>query len=374
MNLPLKAHTIYFFILLLFVFSASSNICTAASFKQFGYKTISFNSIVGNNEISLSWEGDIISNCADYESKTINLFFTLLNERGDSLEIYEVYTLEIDRLGEVRLGIDLEVEADIWEKTYSVDIYACEVGDAECKAAIPPLASYAEPVSGMEFILIKGGDFSLGGVVGAKSFEGAKEVTLEDFYIGKYEVTQAQWEKFMGNNPSHFKGENNPVEKVSWNDVQEFIKRLNSISGEEYRLPSESEWEYAARSGGKQQKWAGTNDLNSVHKFAWDAEASGGATHPVGEKEPNDLGLFDMSGNVWEWCQSIYTNKRGADIQQPPKGGNGSPRVIRGGSWFSTRRFVLTTFRIYSWPSISTEYLGFRLVKPLSHPLAAEEE
>jgi len=355
---------VFIFSINLFVFLLA--VPSPAAVKQFEYKTAAFSHRGDGDSVSVFWTGDVVSNCTDYETKNVTLFFALLNEQGYCLEMQEIDTIKLARLEKVGLDISLEVDPGVWNTTYSVDLFFCEVNDEACKTNLPQLASYIEPVTGMEFVLVKGGSFMLGGVEGAKSFEGSKEIVLEDFYIGKYEVTQAQWKKLMGDNPSLFKGENNPVEKVSWNQVQEFINRLNAASGEQYRLPSESEWEYAARSGGKQHIWAGTSNFEKVENYAWDSETSNASTHPVGEKLPNGLGLYDMSGNVWEWCQSIYTNKRGADIQKPDKGGAGFPRVIKGGSWFSTRRFEATTFRIYSWPSISTEYLGFRLVRPLN--------
>jgi formylglycine-generating enzyme required for sulfatase activity len=130
---------------------------------------------------------------------------------------------------------------------------------------------------------------------------------VDGFWIGKYEVTQIEWQRVMGNNLSDFKGDRNPVEEVSWNDAQEFIKRLNAKGNGMFRLPTEAEWEYAARSGGKDEKYAGGD---GVERVAWYRSNSRGKTHPVGTKAPNCLGLYDMSGNVWEWCQDWYNKKR----------------------------------------------------------------
>ena len=130
------------------------------------------------------------------------------------------------------------------------------------------------------------------------------EVTVSGFWIGKYAVTQGQWQKVMGNNPSGFqKGDNYPVETVSWDDAKAFILKLNGKSGCTFRLPTEAEWEYAARSGGKAEKYAGGNDIDAV---AWYGANSGKSTHPVGTKAPNGLGIYDMSGNVWQWCEDVY--------------------------------------------------------------------
>ena len=151
----------------------------------------------------------------------------------------------------------------------------------------------AEP----DMVFVEGGTFTTVGT--------AHEVTLSDFYIGKYVVTQAQWKAVMGNNPSHFNGKNLPITNVSLNDVYEFIKRLNSATGKNYRLPTEAEWEFAARGGTADSfcqggcKYSGSNNIKDV---AWYFGNSQGYTHPVGKKRPNELGIYDMSGNIWEWC------------------------------------------------------------------------
>ena len=125
----------------------------------------------------------------------------------------------------------------------------------------------------------------------------------QDYYLGKYEVTQAQWQQVMGNNPAYYKGSNKPVENVVWDDVQDFIRKLNQQTGLHYRLPTEAEWEYACRSGGEDQKYCGGNNANSV---AWYDDRSGSGPRPVGQKQANGLGLYDISGNVWEWVQDRY--------------------------------------------------------------------
>ena len=158
------------------------------------------------------------------------------------------------------------------------------------------------------------------------------EVQLSGYYIGKYEVTQALWESVMGTNPSRFKGPDLPVENVSWNDVQEFIRKLNTLTGKSYRLPTEAEWEYAARGGNKSRgyKFSGSDDIGTV---AWYSGNSGNKTHPVGTKAANELGIHDMSGNVWEWCSDWYGDYS-AGFQSNPKGpSSDSYRVLRGGGW-----------------------------------------
>ena len=157
-------------------------------------------------------------------------------------------------------------------------------------------------------------------------------MTVGGFWIGKYTVTQGQWQKVMGNNPSGFKkGDNYPVETVSWDDAKEFIRKLNGKSGYTFRLPTEAEWEYAARSGGKAEKYAGGNDIDAV---AWYVANSGRSTHPVGTKAPNGLGIYDMSGNVWQWCEDKYDAEAYKKHQRnnPISSSGGSLKVLRGGS------------------------------------------
>ena len=147
-------------------------------------------------------------------------------------------------------------------------------------------------------------------------------VCVDNFYLGRTEVTQKQWVDITGHNPSKFQCEDCPVERVSWNDITDFIKKLNERTGMNYRLPTEAEWEYAARSGGKDELWAGTSDEFELEEYAWCKVNSEERTHPVGEKEPNGLGLYDMTGNVWEWTwdrydEKYYDREAGFDIRRP---------------------------------------------------------
>ena len=220
---------------------------------------------------------------------------------------------------------------------------------------------------GIEMVFVEGGTFQMGATSEQGSDAEADEkpvhsVTLSDFYMGKYEVTQAQWKAVMGKNPSHFTGDDNlPVERVSWEDVQEFIQKLNTLTGKTYRLPTEAEWEYAARGGKKSQgyKYAGSNTVRGV---AWYGENSGNQTHPVGQKQPNELGLYDMSGNVWEWCQDRYGYYRSSSQTNPIGPTSGSYRVLRGGSW---NNFAIS-FRVSNRNKKSPDYrdsnFGFRLI------------
>lgn len=220
--------------------------------------------------------------------------------------------------------------------------------------------------TGIAMVFVKGGTFTMGCTSEQSNcYDDEKpvhQVTVSDFRMGKYEVTQKQWKEIMTNNPSRFKNcEDCPVEDVSWDDIQEFIKKLNLKSGKNYRLPTEAEWEYAARGGsaGSPTLYAGSNNIVEV---AWYSENSGGKTHPVGQKKPNELGLHDMAGNVWEWCNDWHGNY-GSGNQSNPKGSStGSIRVLRGGSWGYFARGCRGAYRYYGNPGIRNGYYGFRLV------------
>jgi formylglycine-generating enzyme required for sulfatase activity len=212
-------------------------------------------------------------------------------------------------------------------------------GERVCRAcagaaAASPPGLLVEPVTGMELVRIPGGAFEMGDLFGDgwDNEVPPRPVRVEGFFLGRTPVTQAQWEAVMDANPSlHKRGGTHPVEQVSWTDVNEFLKRLNGATpgGARFRLPGEAEWEYAARSGGKRELYAGGEP---VERVAWTVETSGGATQPVGRKQPNGLGLYDMSGNVWEWCRDVYVPNAAAGSVRKP-GGAATERVIRGGSW-----------------------------------------
>ena len=182
------------------------------------------------------------------------------------------------------------------------------------------------------------------------------QVTLtNDYYMGKYEVTQALWQAVMGRNPSDFKGDNLPVETVSWDDCQEFISKLNSLTGKKFRLPTEIEWEYAARGGKKSRgyQYSGSSNISDV---AWYEGNSANKTHPVGTKQGNELGIYDMSGNVWEWCQDWYGSYVSSSQTNPTDAESGAYRVFRGGSW------GCSSYRCFETPDYRYYDLGLRLV------------
>ncbi len=220
----------------------------------------------------------------------------------------------------------------------------------------------AEP----EMVLVKGGCFQMGDTFGegGDDEKPVHEVCVDDFYIGQYEVTQGEWESIMGTNPSYFKGNvNRPVENVSYDDVRKFIKKLRQRTGKRYRLPTEAEWEYAARSGGKDELFAGTSDLLELEEYAWYDGNSDSETHPVGQKEPNGLGLYDMSGNVWEWVSDRFDAKYyERSPKNNPKGPlGGEYMVLRGGSWGNTPVFTRVADRNVYDPWHRSGLNGFRL-------------
>ena len=187
------------------------------------------------------------------------------------------------------------------------------------------------------------------------------QVTLtNDYYMGKYEVTQALWQAVMGSNPSNFKGDNLPVETVNWNDCQEFISKLNSLTGRKFRLPTEAEWEYAARGGKKSRgyQYSGSRKISDV---AWYEGNSRSKTHPVGRKQANELGIYDMSGNVWEWCSDWYGSYSSSSQTNPMGSDSGAKRVRRGGSWCHIARICRSSYRSGDAPDCRGLYLGLRL-------------
>ncbi len=216
-----------------------------------------------------------------------------------------------------------------------------------------------------EMIFVEGGTFKMGSKSGEDDEKPVHSVTLSAFNIGKYEVTQAQWAAVMRSNPSHFKDcEECPVENVSWNDVQEYIQKLNAQTGKKYRLPTESEWEYAAK-GGKSSigfTYSGSNEMNAV---VWNTENCGGKTHKVGGKQANELGIYDMTGNVWEWCSDWYDKYNSFKETNPTGASLGQYRVERGGSWNSYAEDCRAAYRDRRTPDKGYDNGGLRLVLPV---------
>lgn len=240
-------------------------------------------------------------------------------------------------------------------------------------AAPPPMAPVAPAVAAAsatrqsfepELVRVTGGTFQMGSPDTDQdriSDERQHAVTVQDFSIGKTEVTQAQWRAVMENNPSANKGcDDCPVEQVSWNEVQEYIDKLNAKTGKTYRLPTEAEWEYACRSGGKAELYCGGVDLDQL---AWYGPNSGGKSHPGGQKAPNGLGLYDMSGNVWEWSCSAYAKDYDGS-ETRCRGKNPAGQVAnRGGAWGNNPMNARSAARFWNSPTYRHFYLGFRLAQ-----------
>lgn len=261
--------------------------------------------------------------------------------------------------------------------------------DAIVTSSLP--STYVDSTTGMEFVLVPGGCFQMGNIFANEHTSGGNilarlfwflelaaggdtgepdeipvhEVCVESFYMGKNEVTQAEYKRVVKNNPSRHRGDRHPVEMVSWHDAQAFTSRFAELSGKDYQLPTEAQWEYAARSGGLAQIYAGGNNIDTV---AWNDVQERGGTHPVGQKKPNGLGLYDMSGNVWEWCRDWYGQSyyKESPRLSPLGPSSGTLRVLRGGSWNTYPRQARTVNRRFLGPESMHHATGFRIVAPIA--------
>jgi formylglycine-generating enzyme required for sulfatase activity len=307
----------------------------------------------------------------------------------DTIEAYESYLEKDYKLHETeaheRISVLEELEAKRRTEQKTKDKAAALAAEArrakEAEAEQKRLAEEAQKNDPFHHLMIpiKGGSFSMGSNM-VDNEKPVHQVTVPDFNLCKYLVTQAQWKQIMGNNPSHNEGDGLPVEMVSWFDVQEFLKKLNKKTGKTYRLPSEAEWEYAARGGqlSKGFEYAGSNDLNEVgwfREYSSDKPLSGewgndkiivnnGKTHPVGQKKPNELGLYDMSGNVYEWCEDdwhdnykLAPNDGSAWVDTP----RDAARVIRGGDSSMYSSGCSNAHRLDSEPDNREYFIGYRL-------------
>jgi len=271
---------------------------------------------------------------------------------------------------------------------------------------------FTETNTEMEFIFVKGGCYRMGNTFKSREDkslsdhqiyledfapaiyeEPVHEVCVSDFYLGKYEVTNREyrqftletgshlpeWEENEGNESAYtgiskhyaplgdaLTADDHPVVGISWHDAAAFTEWLSQKTGRTFRLPTEAQWEFAARSGGKNEKWAGTNDLSSLPKYAWLGDNAKDKTQAVGKKLPNGLGFYDMSGNVWEWCQDWYEDHYyGSSPRNNPQGPPvGTTRVLRGGSWISIPATVRAANRDWGYPSSRTSIYGFRVAMP----------
>jgi formylglycine-generating enzyme required for sulfatase activity len=252
-----------------------------------------------------------------------------------------------------------------WDGKESTAVYAKRAG------LEPTLTMNLDGGVKLELVLIPAGKFIMGSPANEalrQDDETPHEVTIKrPFYMGKYTVTQEQYEKVMGKNPSQFKGAKNPVEMVSWNDAQDFCQKLSTSSGKIVRLPAEAEWEYACRAGSTTAYCFGDteNELalcgwyikNNTHNGIID-----GTTHPVGEKKPNAFGLYDMHGNVWEWCQDWLGSYPTGTVTDPTGPATGASRVLRGGSWRDPAAYCRAAFRDDGTSDGLVRHDGFRVV------------
>jgi hypothetical protein len=240
---------------------------------------------------------------------------------------------------------------------------------------VSKLVNYQETLPGgikLDMVMLPAGSFLMGSPASDPDAVSAEkpqhQVKLKSFSIGQYPVTQEQYQAVMGNNPSNFKNNpKNPVEMVSWNEAQEFCKKLSQLTGKKYRLPTEAEWEYACRAGTQTRFYFG-DDAAKLGDYGWYDQNSGSKTHAVGEKKPNDWGLYDMSGNVWEWCEDPYHDSYANKPENIKNNGNTawpssdiSLRVLRGGSWDGDSRVCRSAVRVRGDADIPYFNVGFRL-------------
>ena len=324
----------------------------------------------------------ILSNKIDSLNSVLN------NERSLSLEKITKLNSEIDFISRKLIAANdelIKVSKDFEKKRSEVESIL-----AENKKLESDLTSLKEENSilklkvdsalksslTIEMVFVEGGTFQMGnkgGIVkvGNSLFDVVDEkpihtVEISSFSIGKFEVTQAQWREVMGNNPSRFSGcDNCPVEIVSWNEVQQYIQKLNQQTGKNYRLPTEAEWEYAAK-GGKDSMGYTYSGSNNSEKVAWYYDNSGSNTHSVGTKQANELGIYDMSGNVQEWCSDWFGNYSSSFQTNPTGSSLGDYRILRGGAWSYDVRLCRTEIRSWSEPDYRGVFNGFRLVLPYS--------
>ena len=256
--------------------------------------------------------------------------------------------------------------------------FATQQPSGDCWANETPGATCAEPTTGMEFVYVPGGCFNMGSTA-SESEQPVHEVCLQGFWMGKYEVTQAQWQTVMGKNPSSFQGADRPVESISWNDAQEFVSNLNvavEMHGRaslQFRLPSEAQWEYAARAGTQTAYSFGDSDaVLGDYAWYWDnSENSSDGTHPVGQKKPNDFGLYDMHGNIYEWCADTWHDNYTSaptDGSAWEQGGDVSNRLLRGGSRFDISANCRSGRRSIANPDTRIGSLGVRVSAVVVRP------
>ena len=308
---------------------------------------------------------------ANQVGKTIEITYHLDRKADISVDYStdggRTYTTLRHVSGDVGMSVTPGHKTITWDVLSEVDKF---VGDNICfrvNATSGKMLITLPTGQSFTMIYVEGGSFVMGCTSEqsdcSDNERSAHRVTVDSYYIGETEVTQELWSAVMGSNPSYFKGTQRPVDNVCWHDCQDFIRKLNQITGKNFRLPTEAEWEYAARGGKKSKayKYSGNNTLDNV---AWYTNNSGNQTHNVKTKLPNELGIYDMSGNVWEWCQDWYGSGYYANSPQanPTGPSSGSTRVLRGGSWYCNARTCRVAYRSGNTPSSRRSSHGFRLV------------
>ena len=263
--------------------------------------------------------------------------------------------------GSSKITVTIAKNTTVNPRTGHIEIYNNDQNVSKKVVIAQNVNTYTETVKGLNLnmIYVEGGTFAMGSTSGESDEKPVHNVTLDSYYIGETEITQAQWRAIMGTNPSSYTGDNRPVEKVSWEDAQKFCKRLSELTGKSYVLPTEAQWEYAARGGNKSKgyTYSGSNNVGDVAVYSTSSHSN------VKSKKPNELGIYDMSGNVYEWCSDWY-GSYGSSAQSNPQGpSSGSNRVLRGGGWhdgFSSN--CRAAARGNSYPSFRFSDYGFRVV------------
>ena len=285
-------------------------------------------------------------------------------------------TVDGERVGKTPLMVEVIVgehkvevsRGDFGAEPQTVTISEGNVTEVNLILEKRPNIDYVEMANGlnMKMVYVEGGTFQMGATSEQGSDAESDEkpvhsVTLDSYYIAETEVTQAQWYAVMGNNPSSNVGDNKPVESVSWNDAQEYCRKLSELTGKKYVLPTEAQWEYAARGGNKSRgyKYSGSNTIGDV---AWYEGNNDSRTCAVKQKQPNELGLYDMSGNVWEWCSDVYGDYGSWSQVNPTGPTSGSKRIERGGNYFNSASACRVSNRADYYQSDSCNNIGFRVV------------
>lgn len=317
------------------------------------YGSLAISSTPPNAKITIN--GKSVGETPKYISRQVIGKYTVIAE----IDGYQKQTKTV----EVAEGAEASLTFELKKQETAVAIVPA-AGSGTNSGSGSGTGDFVLKVKGVEYpmVFVEGGTFRMGSDDSeADSSEmPVHKVTLSSYCIGKYEVTQELWEAIMGSNPSHIKGSRKPVEKVSWDDCQEFIRKLNNLTGKDFKLPTEAQWEYAARGGKKSRgyKYSGSNTIGDV---AWYDGNSGDETHDVGTKIPNELGLYDMTGNVEEWCSDWYGDYSSSRQTNPSGPSRGSYRVIRGSSWLCKARYSRFSDRDLTSPDNSYIHLGFRL-------------